>query len=470
MDIKDPLLTDNAINKVHKFILNRLNSSSNNKIDNFQKKTIYNIIDDIFSNILFNKNKNITKYKCIYGSNIISLISYIIKIILSSYNKFKPHIIITNQEYIYIINICKQLLKKKIIDLTIINIPEINNQNKNNYDISNLVNDNIRKNTILIIISYITSSGNINNIQKITKYSKIKSKLYNSNIIVLCDMVLNMDDSIYSINKISADIIILSCDYSYNKIYLGLGLIKKKLIINNIDLVNKFNIYNNSIFNNNLNNDLIESSNSNVKYLNIIHSIIKYNDYFKNLSIRYNYIINIKQIFISYLNQHISKVMEKILKNNCLNNNLNTYSNPSLNIIINNVNYLGLSFNGININYANLFRHIRNNINFIIFNSNSNGNNLLLFIFNSKIKKVQLNIIIKLIVEFIYSELIKECNNKISNNSKVNIKKKNYKNYNNYNKSNKKKVRFNSLFIVSFNKMESVNSINLNKILQKKIT
>jgi hypothetical protein len=83
---------------------------------------------------------------------------------------------------------------------------------------------------------------------------------------------------------------------------------------------------------------------------------------------------------------------------------------------------------------------------------------------------VQLNIIIKLIVEFIYSELIKECNNKISNNSKVNIKKKNYKNYNNYNKSNKKKVRFNSLFIVSFNKMESVNSINLNKILQKKIT
>ncbi len=180
----------------------------------------------------FNINKN--KYEILFTSGGSRSNNFILKLLSQIYSNIKKkiHIIISSLDDIIVINYCKLLEKNNLITFSIVNpneegIIELE-------EIIKLINPK----TFLINIPYSNGElGSINNIKEINEFCKSKNILYFCNF-----------DYLFGINKVNLnnyniDFISLSFDKLYGPYDIGLLLIKKSVINNDMEKIIKSSIF-----------------------------------------------------------------------------------------------------------------------------------------------------------------------------------------------------------------------------------
>lgn len=322
---------------------------SNNLIKNIEKLSKINKdkIYDLYNKELIKiKQKiNIDNEYLLFGiTNHQKLLTIILLHICKKYKDDKkniPHFIISDFESSYIINICRQLYKAKIIDYSIVNI---------NYYYTNINNilDEIKKlkknNTILCIFSNFNNNS-LYDLKKISSWCKyyniltinnIENQLYNE-----YNFSLSQDIIFFNFNKYEIRSKII------NNYYL---IIKKKLLINskstiftNTDDINKLLIQNNNILSYHLLN------------------VLDINKYIFSNSIKDYHLLIINKLQESYKLIHFDDLVKS--------NNIKYYYNTPTIILLNNpknnilMNYIAISIFIPNIKFTNtiLIDYFKNN-------------------------------------------------------------------------------------------------------------
>lgn len=284
-----------------------------NKINNnLIKKNDDNI--DIIHNLINKKlNINTKKYDTVLISNI--FYDYIYTNLIIEYKKIykkKPNIIISINESKEIYKICIQLLKKKLITLSIIK------PNKDGIIEIDQINKLIKSNTCLLYLSY--NNNILGNLYNILDIQNICEK---NNIIFSCDI---SDVFLYNnINIGNLDIITISLNYynsNLNYLIISIDLLKKYNLIN---YFNKFKEYENKLKNKN-------------DQLNYLSYIIEYKiKNYKDIIVK---ITNLKKNFLQKLNEYI-----KIIPYNNFINGKNKNLNDNVYIILINHNIQNQSIN-----------------------------------------------------------------------------------------------------------------------------
>lgn len=392
--------------------LDKINASKNSNIKKYNENK-----KKILINNLNLYNNNISKIKDIYNipqeyinissTNYLKLLTLIIVNICNIYiklHKNKPHIIISQYESNVIHNICKQLLKNNIIELTVIENENIIDELKNHK----------KSNTLLCILSNINNNI-FYNLKKISSYCKYYNILFFSNIEdELKNYYLNSNNSIMYFNN--QDLLIYNSNSynSNNKLVNIYHIFIKKIIINKFNLDE---IIKNYIINlNNLSNFILLNTLDIIKYnqnkesntikiktmfeyiLNNIQEkfkIISYIDLLKTTNIKYFY--NIPTIIIfNNINNSISLINNiyfslfipniKFTNNNIIDyfKNNNIILNQNYKFSIKCVKYIGEIKKGLinliltpNTKLQEINKFLNTLFNFIdtIFTINNNNNN-----------------------------------------------------------------------------------------------
>lgn len=322
---------------------------SNNLIKNIEKLSKINKdkIYDLYNKELIKIKQKINldnEYLLLGIINHQKLLTIILLHICKKYkdeNKNIPHFIISDFESPYIINICRQLYKAKIIDYSIVNI---------NYYYTNINNilDEIKKlkknNTILCIFSNFNNNS-LYDLKKISSWCKyyniltinnIENQLYNE-----YNFSLSQDIIFFNFNKYEL------ISKTINNYYL---IIKKKLLINskstiftNTDDINKLLIQNHNILSYHLLN------------------VLDINKYIFSNSIKDYHLLIINKLQESYKLIHFDDLTKS--------NNIKYYYNTPTIILLNNpknnilMNYIAISIFIPNIKFTNtiLIDYFKNN-------------------------------------------------------------------------------------------------------------
>lgn len=386
--------------------------------NNFTKLTSQKILDDInkWDEIIKN-NTNIDmitiieKYKSylykyfdttsnkyeIYITNGYKSYNLIFNLITLYFNT-KIHIIISNTEEQSIINYCKKLITNKQIEITILY------PNKNGIiDIENIKN-NIKSNTKLLSIPYSNKElGSKNNIKEINNLCKANNIIYTSNI-----------NSLFGYNNIkyvkNIDIIFFTFDNIYGPSNISLLLIKKKLIN---DKIHNYIKKSNNLLNKTKNLSIISGSLSSL--LNIQ----------KNREEKNNKIKSLKSIFIDKLNKFFP-ILTFSEYNNIYDQSIIKLTIIVINSESTNTILFSLFSNKIKINNNNIKKYLEqkdiyiNDLSSIIFDNieydNRIKNGLLSITFGDHNKQIEINKIIKCLIEAIklqYVDLLNEISDNI---------------------------------------------------------
>ncbi len=338
-NIKDELILSNSLNKN----IEKLSKINKDKIYDLYNKELIKVkqkikIDDEY--LLF----GITNHQ--------KLLTILLLHICKKYKEDKkstPHFIISDFESSYIINICRQLHKVKLIDYSILNIDYY-------HTTINSILDEIKKikrnNTILCILSNLNNNS-LYDLKKISSWCKyynimtfnnIENQLYNEYNFSLSQDIIFLNFNKYEIKT-----------KTINNYYL---VIKKKIFKNNknsffvnCDDINKLLIQNNNILSYHLLN------------------LLDINKYIFSNTIKEYHILIIKKLQELYKVIHI----EDLFNFNNIKYYYNTptiilLNNPKINILI---NYIAISIFIPNIKFmnTNLIEYFKNN-NIILNNNN----------------------------------------------------------------------------------------------------
>jgi cysteine sulfinate desulfinase/cysteine desulfurase-like protein len=401
-------LNNNYTKLTSKKILDEINKWSS-LIENKQDININDIIDKykLYIYNYFGVTNN--KYE-IYITNGYKSYNIIYNLIPLYYNT-KIHIIISNTEETITSNHYKTLLDNKKIEITL-----INPNNYGNIEIEN-IKKLTKKNTKFIIMPYSNKElGTINNIKDIYAYCKSNDIILFSNINYLFGY-----NTIKYVNNI--DLIFATFDNIYGPSNIGILLIKKKLINDNISQYIK-----KSNFILTKNKDLPIISGSLHSLLNILKSRDEKNNKIKTL----------KSNFIDKLYQVLPVLKYKEYKN------LYTQSIIKLTVVIINDNFidktntlfLSIFSNKIKINSNNIKKYLDKN-NIIINDLSSNiintieydtriKNGLISISFGDHNKQTDINNLFKILIEAIYLQyntIYEEIKDNIIVNKKASQKK-----------------------------------------------
>ena len=400
--------------------------------NNYAKLASQKILDEMnkWKSLIENKkdidtNSIIDKYK-LYLYNYLGVTSNKYEIFITngykSYNLInnliplyyntKIHIILSNTEEIISSSCYKELLNNKLIDVTILN--------PNKYgeiSIENIKNTT-KKNTKFIIIPYSNKElGSINNIKEIYMHCKSNEIILFSNI----NYLFGYNNNMKSINNV--DMIFTTFDNIYGPSNIGILLIKKKLLNENI---NNYIIKSNHILNKSKDLPIISGS---------LHSLL---NILKKRDEKNNKIKSLKCYFMEKLHQILP-----VLKYTEYNT-LYTPSIIKLTIVIINDNYidktntilLSIFSNQIKINNNNIKKnldknniiindlspHIINNIEY----DTKIKNGLISLSFGDHNKQTDINNILKFLIEAVnlqYNDIYKEIKDNIIVYKKLNQKK-----------------------------------------------
>lgn len=236
---------------------------------------------------LNNFNNINNNYISLSSLNVTKILTYILLVICKK-NKQKIHIILSYYESNYIINICKQLVKNNLIELSIIKginiIDEIKILKKNNTkiiiasNINNNINYNVKKIHTYCKYYNILFISNIEN--NILNYSECNKYFINQDI-----LLINYTNYIINSKKYNIYYIFIKKDLLLNY-ELDDFITKNQFNINNFNLylllnlidINKFN--NIQVYNNNL-SKIKELYNHTFNELKTKFNIIQYNDLIK---------------------------------------------------------------------------------------------------------------------------------------------------------------------------------------------
>lgn len=280
-----------------KSLMENKNNIDINSIIHKYKSYIYNYLEISSNKYEFLITNGYKSYNLIY--NLIPL-----------YYNTKIHIIISNTDDSILSSYYKNLINNKQIDITLLN------PNTNGTITIESIKNMTKKNTKFIIIPYSNKElGSINNIKEIYTYCKANNIILISNINYLFGY-----NSIKSINNV--DLIFTTFDSIYGPSNIGIILIKKKLLNENIiQYIKKSNYILTK------NKDLLIISGSLHSLLNIL----------KNRDEKNNKIKSLKQSFLDKLYQVLPILKYKEY------NSLYTQSIIKLTIVIINDNYLDKS-------------------------------------------------------------------------------------------------------------------------------
>ena len=281
------------IDKWKSVMENKNNIDINSIIDKY-KSYIYNYLEVSSNKYEFLITNGYKSYNLIY--NLIPL-----------YYNTKIHIIISNTDDSILSSYYKNLISNKQIDITLLN------PNTHGTITIESIKNMTKKNTKFIIIPYSNKElGSINNIKEIYTYCKANNIILISNINYLFGY-----NSIKSINNV--DLIFTTFDSIYGPSNIGIILIKKKLLNENIIQYIKKSNY---ILTKNKDLPIISGS---------LHSLL---NILKNRDEKNNKIKSLKHSFLDKLYQVLPILKYKEY------NSLYTQSIIKLTIVIINDNYL----------------------------------------------------------------------------------------------------------------------------------
>jgi len=360
------LLSKNFNNNLEKLNISKIKNTKKNN-ENKQKILIEKF--NLYNNNI-NKIKDIYNipqdYIIISSTNYLKILTLIIVQICNVYiklNKNKPHFIITSFESNIIQNICKQLYKNNIIELTIIE----------NENIIEEIKKNKKANTLLCIISNINNNI-FYNLKKLSSYCKYYNILFLSNIEDELKNYIQNDKSIIYFNN--QDLLIYNSNsYSINSNSLNNKSSNNKTsnnkLVNIYHLFIKKNIINKFHLDGILNNYTINPNNLSESILLNTLDIIKYN---QNKEINFN---KIKSMF-EYIITNIQSKYKIIYYTNLINTeNIKYFYNIPTIILFNNINntiplinniYFSLFIPNIKFTNNNIIEYFKNNN--IILNQN----------------------------------------------------------------------------------------------------
>lgn len=280
-----------------KSLIDNKNNIDINSIIHKYKSYIYNYLEISSNKYEFLITNGYKSYNLIY--NLIPL-----------YYNTKIHILISNTDDSILSSYYKNLISNKQIDITLLN------PNTNGTITIESIKNMTKKNTKFIIIPYSNKElGSINNIKEIYTYCKANNIIFISNINYLFGY-----NSIKSINNV--DLIFTTFDSIYGPSNIGIILIKKKLLNENIIQYIKNSNY---ILTKNKDLPIISGS---------LHSLL---NILKNRDEKNNKIKSLKQSFLDKLYQVLPILKYKEY------NSLYTQSIIKLTIVIINDNYLDKS-------------------------------------------------------------------------------------------------------------------------------
>lgn len=361
------------IDKWKSVMENKNNIDINNIIDKY-KSYIYNYLEVTSNKYEFLITNGYKSYNLIY--NLIPL-----------YYNTKIHIIISNTDDSILSSYYKNLISNKQIDITLLN------PNTHGTITIESIKNITKKNTKFIIIPYSNKElGSINNIKEIYTYCKANNIILISNINCLFGY-----NSIKSINNV--DLIFTTFDSIYGPSNIGIILIKKKLLNENIiQYIKKSNYILTK------NKDLPIISGSLHSLLNILKNRDEKNNKIKSL--KQSFLDKLYQVlpilkykdYITLYSQSIIKLTIVIINDNYLDKTNTLLLSLFSNKIKINTNHIKKYLDKQNIIINDISPNIINNIDYDIRIKNG----LISLTFGDHNKQSDVNNIFKSLIEAIY--------------------------------------------------------------------
>ena len=361
------------IDKWKSVMENKNNIDINNIIDKY-KSYIYNYLEVTSNKYEFLITNGYKSYNLIY--NLIPL-----------YYNTKIHIIISNTDDSILSSYYKNLISNKQIDITLLN------PNTHGTITIESIKNMTKKNTKFIIIPYSNKElGSINNIKEIYTYCKANNIILISNINCLFGY-----NSIKSINNV--DLIFTTFDSIYGPSNIGIILIKKKLLNENIiQYIKKSNYILTK------NKDLPIISGSLHSLLNILKNRDEKNNKIKSL--KQSFLDKLYQVlpilkykdYITLYSQSIIKLTIVIINDNYLDKTNTLLLSLFSNKIKINTNHIKKHLDKQNIIINDISPNIINNIDYDIRIKNG----LISLTFGDHNKQSDVNNIFKSLIEAIY--------------------------------------------------------------------
>lgn len=361
------------IDKWKSVMENKNNIDINSIIDKY-KSYIYNYLEVSSNKYEFLITNGYKSYNLIY--NLIPL-----------YYNTKIHIIISNTDDSILSSYYKNLISNKQIDITLLN------PNTHGTITIESIKNITKKNTKFIIIPYSNKElGSINNIKEIYTYCKANNIILISNINCLFGY-----NSIKSINNV--DLIFTTFDSIYGPSNIGIILIKKKLLNENIiQYIKKSNYILTK------NKDLPIISGSLHSLLNILKNRDEKNNKIKSL--KQSFLDKLYQVlpilkykdYITLYSQSIIKLTIVIINDNYLDKTNTLLLSLFSNKIKINTNHIKKYLDKQNIIINDISPNIINNIDYDIRIKNG----LISLTFGDHNKQSDVNNIFKSLIEAIY--------------------------------------------------------------------
>lgn len=361
------------IDKWKSVMENKNNIDINNIIDKY-KSYIYNYLEVTSNKYEFLITNGYKSYNLIY--NLIPL-----------YYNTKIHIIISNTDDSILSSYYKNLISNKQIDITLLN------PNTHGTITIESIKNITKKNTKFIVIPYSNKElGSINNIKEIYTYCKANNIILISNINCLFGY-----NSIKSINNV--DLIFTTFDSIYGPSNIGIILIKKKLLNENIiQYIKKSNYILTK------NKDLPIISGSLHSLLNILKNRDEKNNKIKSL--KQSFLDKLYQVlpilkykdYITLYSQSIIKLTIVIINDNYLDKTNTLLLSLFSNKIKINTNHIKKYLDKQNIIINDIYPNIINNIDYDIRIKNG----LISLTFGDHNKQSDVNNIFKSLIEAIY--------------------------------------------------------------------
>lgn len=361
------------IDKWKSVMENKNNIDINNIIDKY-KSYIYNYLEVTSNKYEFLITNGYKSYNLIY--NLIPL-----------YYNTKIHIIISNTDDSILSSYYKNLISNKQIDITLLN------PNTHGTITIESIKNMTKKNTKFIVIPYSNKElGSINNIKEIYTYCKANNIILISNINCLFGY-----NSIKSINDV--DLIFTTFDSIYGPSNIGIILIKKKLLNENIiQYIKKSNYILTK------NKDLPIISGSLHSLLNILKNRDEKNNKIKSL--KQSFLDKLYQVlpilkykdYITLYSQSIIKLTIVIINDNYLDKTNTLLLSLFSNKIKINTNHIKKYLDKQNIIINDIYPNIINNIDYDIRIKNG----LISLTFGDHNKQSDVNNIFKSLIEAIY--------------------------------------------------------------------
>ena len=361
------------IDKWKSVMENKNNIDINSIIDKY-KSYIYNYLEVSSNKYEFLITNGYKSYNLIY--NLIPL-----------YYNTKIHIIISNTDDSILSSYYKNLISNKQIDITLLNL------NTHGTITIESIKNITKKNTKFIVIPYSNKElGSINNIKEIYTYCKANNIILISNINCLFGY-----NSIKSINNV--DLIFTTFDSIYGPSNIGIILIKKKLLNENIiQYIKKSNYILTK------NKDLPIISGSLHSLLNILKNRDEKNNKIKSL--KQSFLDKLYQVlpilkykdYITLYSQSIIKLTIVIINDNYLDKTNTLLLSLFSNKIKINTNHIKKYLDKQNIIINDISPNIINNIDYDIRIKNG----LISLTFGDHNKQSDVNNIFKSLIEAIY--------------------------------------------------------------------